>query len=78
MKKIEIRDLEVNKELDEKAMCDVSGGCYPGYLPGLMPCAPYLPCFPTYTGYPCFPGFLPYPVYPYPLLGAGMGPAMAG
>ena len=74
MRNIEIRDLEVQKELDDKAMCILSGGCYPGYLPGIIPFPPYVPCIPTFVGYPCFPGFFPYPVYPYPVLGAGMGP----
>jgi hypothetical protein len=78
MKKVKIKDLEMNKELDSKAMGDVAGGCYPGpgYMPGFIPAYPYYPGFPFYMGYPCFPCF-PYPIYPIVPYGAG-GAAFPG
>ena len=85
MKNIEIRDLEMNKDMDGKALADLSGGCYPGYVQGYVPGFPCYPGFPLYLGYPYFPCF-PYPTYPFvpyfggggmgmPGMGMGTGPA---
>ncbi len=68
---IEIRDLELNRELDKKAMDSLSGGCYPGYAPAVIPFRLYYPCLPVYF-YPCFQVF-PYPGCPYPFYGYGAG-----
>lgn len=81
MKKVEVKDLEMDKELDDKAMREVTGGCYPGpgYVPGFIPGYPCYPGFPFCLGYPYLPCF-PYPVYPVVPYGVpgGAFPATGG
>ncbi|MDY6987906.1 MAG: hypothetical protein SWQ30_07590 [Thermodesulfobacteriota bacterium] len=81
MKKVEVKDLEMDKELDGKAMSDVAGGCYPGpgYVPGYIPGYPCYPGFPFFLGYPYLPCF-PYPIYPVVPYGVpgGAFPATGG